>query len=96
MAAARRKKKNTVVKIELGWGGLLSLGVVIFCIFLWMFLLGLWVGQGILAPRPEVIAMGRGPLPGLDFEVAARPGSSIEPGQPSGWPGTSIYAGDQT
>lgn len=53
MAAARRGKKKTVVKIELGWGGLLSLAVVVFCVFLWMFLLGIWAGQSILAPVGE-------------------------------------------
>ena len=79
MAAARRKKKNTVVKLELGWGGLLSLGVVVFCIFLWMFLLGLWVGQGILAPRPEVIAMGRGPLPGGEVEATVWQAAALSP-----------------
>lgn len=53
MAAARRGKKKTVVKIELGWGGLLSLAVVFFCVFLWMFLLGIWAGHSILAPVGE-------------------------------------------
>ncbi|HET97888.1 MAG TPA: hypothetical protein ENN98_04210 [Desulfurivibrio alkaliphilus] len=38
------------VKLELSWGGLVSLVVVAFCIFLWMFLLGLWAGQTILMP----------------------------------------------
>lgn len=50
MAATRRSKKKVVVKVELGWGGLFSLVVVAFCIFLWMFLLGLWAGQTILIP----------------------------------------------
>ncbi|MDF1615151.1 hypothetical protein [Desulfurivibrio dismutans] len=58
MAAARRGKKKTVVKVELGWGGLFSLAVVVFCIFMWMFLLGLWAGQSILAPLPEMTAAG--------------------------------------
>lgn len=46
--AAKRGKKKVVVKIELGWGGIFSLVVVSFCVFLWMFLLGLWTGQNIL------------------------------------------------
>ncbi len=49
MAAARRGKKRVVVRLELGWGGLFSLVVVAFCIFLWMFLLGIWAGQTILS-----------------------------------------------
>ncbi|ADH86357.1 hypothetical protein [Desulfurivibrio alkaliphilus] len=58
MAAARRGKKKTVVRVELGWGGLFSLAVVVFCIFLWMFLLGLWAGQSILALLPEGSTIG--------------------------------------
>lgn len=48
--AARRGKKKVVVKVELGWAGIFSLAVVVFCIFLWMFLLGIWAGQSILSP----------------------------------------------
>lgn len=46
--AARRGKKKVVVKLELGWGGIFSLVTVAFCVFLWMFLLGLWAGKNIL------------------------------------------------
>ncbi|MFH7320165.1 hypothetical protein ACHHRT_06050 [Desulfurivibrio sp. D14AmB] len=62
MAATRRSKKKVAVKLELGWGGLVSLAVVAFCIFLWMFLLGLWAGQTILTP----------------VESAARPGLTTQ------------------
>jgi len=37
-------------RIELGWRGMFGLVVVCFCLFLWMFLLGLWAGQTILLP----------------------------------------------
>jgi len=43
-------KKRFVVRFELGLFGLCSLALVCFCIFLWMFLLGLWAGQTLLAP----------------------------------------------
>ncbi len=38
-------KENAFVRIELGIGGLLGLAVVSFCIFLWMYLFGVWTGQ---------------------------------------------------
>lgn len=52
-----RAKKNTRHKrfrIELGWRGLFGLLLVSFCLFLWMFLLGLWAGQTILLPVDAV------------------------------------------
>ncbi len=45
---ARKKKKKPIVKIELGFGGLLGVTIVSFCIFLWMFLFGVWTGQTVL------------------------------------------------
>ncbi|MFZ5764236.1 MAG: SPOR domain-containing protein [Thermodesulfobacteriota bacterium] len=50
MAAARRQKKRFAFRFELGIGGMLGLGMVCCCIFLWMFLLGVWSGQTILLP----------------------------------------------
>ncbi len=47
---ARKPKKKFAIRFELGLGGLLGLGVLVFCIFLWMFLLGIWAGQTILSP----------------------------------------------
>jgi hypothetical protein len=52
MAASRKKKKFTL-HFDLGIGGLLSVGIVVFCIFLWMFLLGVWTGQTLLEPSGE-------------------------------------------
>jgi hypothetical protein len=52
-----RQKKTPLVegkgkpfRIELGWRGMFGLVVVCFCLFLWMFLLGIWAGQTILLP----------------------------------------------
>ncbi|MFH1216610.1 MAG: SPOR domain-containing protein [Pseudomonadota bacterium] len=50
MVADKRQKKRFVFRFELGIGGMVGLGVVCFCIFLWMFLLGVWSGQAILLP----------------------------------------------
>ncbi len=48
MAVVKRKKKKWAIRFELGIGGLVGLGIVGFCIFLWMFLLGIWAGQTVL------------------------------------------------
>ena len=50
MARKKAKKKKVRVRLELTAGGLLAVGVVCFCIFLWMFLMGIWAGQTILLP----------------------------------------------
>ena len=48
--AGKKGKKKKKIKFELTPGGLLGVGAVLFCIFLWLFLLGIWVGQTILLP----------------------------------------------
>lgn len=50
--ATSKGSNKTVFRFELGWSGLFGLSVVSFCIFLWLFLLGVWAGQTILSP-PE-------------------------------------------
>ncbi|MBU0728782.1 MAG: SPOR domain-containing protein [Proteobacteria bacterium] len=48
--ASQQRKKTFTIKFELGIGGLLGVGIVTFCIFLWLFLLGIWAGQTVLQP----------------------------------------------
>ncbi|WP_163339651.1 hypothetical protein [Desulfopila sp. IMCC35008] len=48
--ATRRKPPVKKIKFELTRSGVLGVGVVCFCIFLWMFLLGVWAGQTMLLP----------------------------------------------
>ena len=43
--ATEKRKKGFSIKFDLSPAGLLGVGVVFFCIFLWMFLLGVWSGQ---------------------------------------------------
>ncbi len=45
-----RSKKKFAVCFELGLGGLFGLATIVFCVFLWMFLLGVWAGQTVLLP----------------------------------------------
>lgn len=49
MAKSRTRKKKKI-KFELSLSGLLGIGAVLFCVFLWMFLLGVWAGQTVLLP----------------------------------------------
>jgi len=48
--AAGKKKQVKKFKFELTFGAIGGIGVVCFCIFLWMFLLGVWTGQSLLMP----------------------------------------------
>ena len=48
--AKRKNKKKKKIKFELTLGGLFGVGSVLFCILLWMFLLGIWAGQTVLLP----------------------------------------------
>jgi len=43
--ARKAPKENALVRIELGCAGLLGLTIISFCIFLWMYLFGVWTGQ---------------------------------------------------
>ncbi|MDX1776184.1 MAG: hypothetical protein R3297_06355 [Desulfobulbales bacterium] len=49
MGRSKRKKKKKI-KFEIAPGRLFGVGALLFCIFLWMFLLGVWAGQTILLP----------------------------------------------
>lgn len=49
---ATRKKRKTAkrFRFQLSLPGVAGIAVVAFCLFLWMFLLGIWAGQTILLP----------------------------------------------
>jgi len=52
--AATPKKPKKKIRFELTFSAMAGVGVVFFCIFLWMFLLGVWAGESLL--RPSKIA----------------------------------------
>lgn len=52
--AARRKVPIKKIKFELTRSSIAGIGVVCFCIFLWMFLLGVWAGQSLLMPSVTI------------------------------------------
>lgn len=83
MAAPRKKKKRKPKKnyrFQLTLSGIIGIGVVSFCLFLWMFLLGIWAGQTILLPtaRPKAAASkrvdDRPPVATLDSQAKKKPG----------------------
>jgi len=59
MAVSRRRKsrkkggKPGKFRFQLGWGGVMGTAVVVFFLFAWMFLLGIWAGQTILLPSTD-------------------------------------------
>ena len=48
--AGKRKTQVKKIRFELTRGAVGGIGVVVFCLFLWMFLLGVWAGQSLLLP----------------------------------------------
>ncbi|THB78089.1 MAG: hypothetical protein D6B25_05180 [Desulfobulbaceae bacterium] len=53
---ATRKRQPAKIKFELTRSGIGGIAIVCFCIFLWMFLLGVWTGQSLLKPAEPVSA----------------------------------------
>ncbi|OGQ95695.1 MAG: hypothetical protein A2521_17020 [Deltaproteobacteria bacterium RIFOXYD12_FULL_57_12] len=68
MAGSQRKKK-VFVRFELSFWGLLGVAVVCFCIFLWMFLLGIWAGQTILVTSSPETSSFLAPAPIAPLQV---------------------------
>ena len=61
----QRRKRNAQPKktfrFQLTLAGIVGIGVVCFCLFMWMFLLGIWAGQTILLPAARPAAAGNNP-----------------------------------
>jgi hypothetical protein len=51
--AARRKPQAKKLRFELTKSAVAGIAVIAFCLFLWMFLLGVWAGQSLLLPPHE-------------------------------------------
>ncbi|MDD3618761.1 MAG: hypothetical protein RBR09_08260 [Desulfobulbaceae bacterium] len=61
MAASKKKRSpRKTYRFQLTLTGILGIGVVCFCLFMWMFLLGIWAGQTILLPAAKPQAAGSG------------------------------------
>ena len=44
----RIRKKSRKIQFQISWGGLIALTVSTVCVFLWVFILGFWVGQKLI------------------------------------------------
>jgi len=79
----KRTKKKTVkrFRFQLSLGEVAGIGIVSFCLFLWMFLLGIWAGQTILLPSSNT-----GPSTAAGRHSTMRPDSkrAVEVIQPQG------------
>lgn len=53
---ATRKRQPAKIKFALTRSAIGGIGIVCFCIFLWMFLLGVWAGQSLLKPAAPLSA----------------------------------------
>lgn len=64
--AAVRKNQAKKLRFELTWSAVAGIAVIVFCLFLWMFLLGVWAGQSLLFPvyeKKETVAEEKGQAP---------------------------------
>ncbi len=66
---AAKKTRRPKITFELSRSGIGGIAVVCFCLFLWMFLFGVWAGQSLLRPISPVAA---------EFDA----GSVVQPEQP--------------
>ena len=55
--AAARKNQAKKIKFELTGSAIGGIAVIVFCLFLWMFLLGVWAGQSLLLPTYDKKAL---------------------------------------
>jgi hypothetical protein len=53
--ATQKKRRQTKIKFELTRAGIGSIAIICFCVFLWMFLFGVWAGQSLLKPSDPVV-----------------------------------------
>jgi len=51
MAVKKKRKKVTKIKFELTRSGIAGIAIVCFCLFIWMFLLGVWSAQSVLQSK---------------------------------------------
>lgn len=68
------------MKFELTYSGIAGIGIVCFCIFLWMFLFGVWTGQTLLLP-PAADMAGLSERAGFESDLPITDPLHIEPAQ---------------
>jgi cell division septation protein DedD len=85
--AGEKRKKGFSIKFDLSPAGLLGVGVVCFCIFLWMFLLGVWSGQTVLTSgKYEVAETKKSPAQPTEMSKPGKVGAPVEKAVPAPTP----------
>jgi hypothetical protein len=56
-------KPRRAIRFQLTWRGLFGVAMLVFCLFLWMFILGLWAGQTILPASGPAVTPNAAPAP---------------------------------
>jgi hypothetical protein len=69
-----KREPGIVFSFQLSLSGIIGIAVVVFCLFLWMFLIGIWAGQTILHPSPQAAAVA-------PVRAPASPDKHEEPGR---------------
>lgn len=64
MATRKKGSPKKTYRFQLTLSGIAGAGVVCFCLFLWMFLLGIWAGQTFLLPAARPVAAVASASPG--------------------------------
>jgi len=72
--------KKIAFRFELTWGGMFGLVAVCGCIFLWLFLLGVWAGQTILLPNEGTESISFARLTGKPAEPKVEKARAMAPG----------------
>lgn len=80
--ATRKKKRVKKIKFELTRSSIGGIGVVCFCIFLWMFLLGVWAGQSLLLPSSPTMVTASSPVVEGEEPVNFEDQKKRKPGKP--------------
>lgn len=63
---------------QLSLSGIVGIAVVLFCLFLWMFLIGIWAGQTILYPPSQPLAKAAvSQPPSVTSEETRRPAKPL-------------------
>jgi hypothetical protein len=71
-----KREPGIFFSFQLSLSGIIGIAVVVFCLFLWMFLIGIWAGQTILHPSPPAAVA---PVPSDKHEEPFQPPEIVKP-----------------
>ncbi|WP_417915086.1 hypothetical protein [Candidatus Electronema sp. JM] len=75
-----QREPRIIFAFQLSLSGILGIGAVLFCLFLWMFLLGIWAGKTLLPQYPvPPAAASSAPIKNKMPESSAPPVAPVQP-----------------